>query len=133
MLFRSAEKYKQIEQSEVRFETVDTDDCSVLFVAYGTPSRIVLSVIDMLKDEGIKAGLFRPISLWPFPYEQLRKVSEQASIKAVVCVELSMGQMIDDVKIAVMDKKPIGFCGTAGGVVVTQQEIIDVAKATLGR
>lgn len=128
-----AKKYAKIEENEIRYEENNTEDAEVLFVAYGTPSRIVMSAVDILAAEGIKAGLFRPKTLWPFPMQQLRAAIMRASVKAVVCVEMSMGQMIEDVRYAALEQKPVSFCGRSGGVIPTQHEIADAAKAALGR
>jgi len=126
-------KYKAMEENEKRWQEVDTEDAEVLFVAYGTPSRIALSAAELLKADGIKAGLFRPITLWPYPMMELREAIMRPSVKAVVCVEMSMGQMIEDVRYAALDKKPVSFCGKAGGVIPTQYEIAAAARAALGR
>ena len=130
---RLAAKYKAMEENETRWEEVNTQDCEVLFVAYGTPSRITKAAIKLLEKEGIKAGLFRPITLWPFPSAALKKAATQDSVKAVVDFELSMGQMIDDVKIALEGSRPVTFVGKAGGVVPTPAEVASAAKAAIGR
>ncbi len=130
---RLAAKYKAIEENETRWEEVNTEGCEVLFVAYGTPSRITKAAIKLLEAEGIKAGLFRPITLWPFPMKQLKECANQDSVKAVVDFELSMGQMIDDVKIALEGTRPVSFVGKAGGVVPTPAEVAAAAKAAIGR
>ena len=87
----------------------------------------------MLEKEGIKAGLIRPITLWPFPMKALKDAAMQDSVKAVVDFELSMGQMIDDVKIALEGCRPVTFVGKAGGVVPTPAEVAAAAKAAIGR
>ncbi len=130
---RLAKKYKAIEENEVRWEEFNTENCEVLFVAYGTPSRITRAAIKMLEKEGIKAGLIRPITLWPFPTKALKAAATQDSVKAVVDFELSMGQMIDDVKIALEGCRPVTFVGKAGGVVPTPAEVAAAAKAAIGR
>ena len=89
--------------------------------------------LQMLEKEGIKAGLFRPITLWPFPSAQLKKAASQPTVKAVLDFELSMGQMIDDVKIALEGCRPVSFVGKAGGVVPTPAEVASAAKAAIGR
>ncbi len=104
----------------------------ILFVAYGTPSRITRAAIRLLEAEGIKAGLLRPITLWPFPSKALKQAAMQDSVKAVVDVELSMGQMIDDVKIALEGRRPVSFVGKAGGVVPTPADVAAVAKQAIG-
>lgn len=127
------EKYQEMTKNEIRYQEIDTQDAEVLLVAYGTPSRIAMSAVDYLKKDGIKAGLFRPITLWPFPEEALRKAIEHPSVKAVLCVEMSTGQMLEDVRYAALGKKPVAFCGRSGGIIPTQHEIAAAAKAALGR
>lgn len=127
------EKFQEITKNELRYEEIGTEDAEVLLVAYGTPSRIAMSAADLLAQEGIKAGLFRPITLWPFPEAQLRAAIERPSVKAVLCIEMSMGQMLEDVRYAALGKKPVAFCGRSGGIIPTQHEIAAAAKAALGR
>ena len=122
-----------MEENETRWEEVNIEGCEILFVAYGTPSRITRAAIRLLEAEGIKAGLLRPITLWPFPSKALKQAAMQDSVKAVVDVELSMGQMIDDVKIALEGCRPVSFVGKAGGVVPTPADVAAVAKQAIGR
>ena len=122
-----ADKYAEMERNEVRFETLHCDDAEVVIVAYGTPARIAISAIEVLREQGIKAGLFRPITLWPFPEKALSDLSAQPQIKALLTVEMSMGQMLDDVRLSVEGKRPISFLGHAGGVIPTVEEIIESA------
>lgn len=124
-------KYEEVKANEIRYEADIPEDCEVVFVAYGTPARLARAAVRVLKEEGINAGLFRPITLWPFPEDSLHEIATRDSVKAVVAVEMSMGQMIDDVKIAVNGVKPVGFCGKAGGIVPTPREVADAAKAAL--
>ena len=121
-------KHRQITQEIQRFETVNTKDAEVIFVAYGMVARIAQAAIKMLNQQGIKAGLFRPQSVWPFPYEALWETVNQKSVKQVVCLELSLGQLIDDVKIGVKGLKPIKFLGKVGGIVMTPDEIIEIVR-----
>lgn len=130
---RLAAKYARIEENEIRFELFNADGAEVLFAAYGTTSRLARAAIEVLKKENVKAGLFRPITLWPYPYKALHEAAAQASVKAVVTVELSAGQMIDDVRIALNGVKPVSFCGTGGGVIPTPRELADAALAAMGR
>lgn len=130
---RLQEKYRLMEQRELRFEERGCEGAEVLFVAYGSPSRIVMSAVDLLAAQGVKAGLLRPITVWPYAYERLAALSREPSVKAVVAVEMSAGQMLDDVKIAVGGCKPISFVGHTGGVIPTQHEIAAAALAALGR
>lgn len=127
------EKYDVMRAEEVRYEATIPDDADVLFVAYGTPARLAKAAIRLLAKEGITGGLFRPISLWPFPEKPLNEAASAASVKAVVTVEMSLGQLVDDVKIAVNGVKPVSLCGKAGGIVPTPREVADAALAALGR
>ena len=126
-------KYKEIEKNEIRYQEIDVDDCEVLFVAYGTTSRVCHAAMKLLADDGIKAGLFRPITLWPYPYDALKKAACKDSVKCVVDVEMSLGQMIDDVRIAIEGEKPVSFVGKAGGVVPTPRDVAEAVKKALGR
>ncbi len=125
-----ANKYKLIAEKEVDFEKYLCDDADVLIVAYGTPSRIVKSAIKSLREEGIKAGLFRPKTLVPYPYDQIHEAAK--NVKFVLCAELSMGQMIVDVKLAVNGIKPVYFYGRTGGVIFEPSEIVNAVKSHLG-
>lgn len=123
-------KYKKIEENEARYEAYSLKESEIVFCAYGTTSRIVKNAIDILQKEGIKAGLIRPITLWPFPHEAFDKVPTTA--KGIISVEMSCGQMVDDVKIASNGRWPVGFYGRSGGMVPTPQEIVNKAKEILG-
>lgn len=117
-------KYEEMEKNEKRWATYEiSEDMDVLIVAFGTVGRVALTGIQMLKEKGIKAGLFRPITLYPFPYEELRKEAMKA--KGVFVFELSTGQMLEDVKLAIMDKKPINFYGRQGGILITPEEVVE--------
>ncbi len=124
------EKYKVMEENEVKYEMYKMDEPEVVLAAYGTTARIVKNAIDALEEEGIKAGLIRPITLWPFPNKAFDQIP--ASTKAVLSVEMSTGQMIDDVKIAVNGKLPVHFYGRTGGMIPTPEAIIDKVKEILG-
>ncbi len=126
-----AEKYAEISARELKYEQIDTDDAEVIFVAYGTPSRIARAAMEKLAAQNIRAGLFRPISLWPWPYDALYEIARQRETRAFICAELSMGQMIDDVRIAVNGEKPVSFVGKAGGIIPTPQMLVDAALASL--
>jgi 2-oxoglutarate ferredoxin oxidoreductase subunit alpha len=101
-----------------------------MFVAYGTPSRIVKAAIENLKAEGIKACLFRPKTLYPFPYKALKEAAHGK--KFVLCAELSMGQMIQDVRIGLEGSVPVHFYGRAGGMVFEPKELVNAVKDHLG-
>ena len=122
-------KYEKIKKDELLYEEKNVDDAEIIFVAYGTVSRIVKEAMEKLLETGIKTGLLRPISLWPFPYVALENIPKTA--KAVISVELSMGQMIDDVKIGLAGKLPVHFLGRCGGVVISSDEIVEFTKKTL--
>ncbi|WP_298033423.1 3-methyl-2-oxobutanoate dehydrogenase subunit VorB [uncultured Dysosmobacter sp.] len=125
-------KYAEMEKNEVRWEEVQCEDAEIVITAYGTPARIALTALDTLRAEGIKAGLFRPITLWPFPEKALHTLAEQDHVKAFVDVEMSTtGQMLDDVRLAVEGRKPIRYLGRAGGVMPTVEEMIDLVKSAL--
>ena len=116
------EKYAVMEQTECRWQEEMTDDADYVIVAYGPTARSARSAVRKLRAEGIKAGLIRPITLWPFPNAPIAKAAEHA--KAFLTVEMSMGQMVDDVRLAVDGKKPVHFFGRTGGIVPTVREIM---------
>ena len=124
-----AKKYAEMETKECKWEELMLEDAEVVFVAYGTPSRIAQTAAENLRKQGIKAGVFRPITLWPFPYARLKEVASQTSVKVLVDVEMSMGQMLDDVNLAVAERKPVRFCGRYGGVIPTVSEVEAAARA----
>ena len=115
-------KYAQVGQAEVRFEERWIDDCEVLMVAYGTSARIVKGALETARSRGIKAGMLRPISLWPFPTERLRQLA--ARVHSVLVVEMSSGQMIQDVQLAVNGQAPVYFEGRMGGGVPTEAAVL---------
>ena len=116
-------KYAVMEQEECRWQEEMTDDADFVIVAYGTTARIARSAMRKLRENGVKAGLIRPITLWPFPNAPIQKAAEHA--KAFLTVEMSMGQMVDDVRLAVNGKKPVEFYGRTGGIVPTVREIVE--------
>ena len=115
-------KFDEMEKNECRWEEVNTEDAEVILVAYGTPARIALSAAEQLRAQGIKAGVLRPITVWPFPHARLRELAE-GGCKGFLAVEMSQGQMVDEVRMAVGEKKPVGFYGRCGGVVPTVSEV----------
>jgi len=120
------EKYEQITANEIRYEETATEDADIVVAAYGTVARIVKSVITMARAEGIKLGLFRPVTLWPYPYDALRALSERMDI--VLTVEMSAGQMWEDVRLAVGERAKTPFYGEMGGVVPTPRGILSEVK-----
>jgi len=119
-------KYGRITDAETRYETVDTDDADLVIAAYGTIARIAKTVVRMARAEGIKVGLFRPITLWPFPTDALRTISGTA--KTILTVEMSAGQMWEDVRLAVAERAETPFYGETGGVVPTPRSILSEVK-----
>ena len=114
-------RYEEIKKSETLVEVGVEEGDELAIVAYGTPSRIALNAIAELKEHGVKAGLIRPISLWPFPYETFQNLP--STVKNVLVVELSMGQMIEDVKLGLNGKLPVHFYGRTGGEIFLPAEI----------
>ncbi len=116
-------KYAEMARSEVRWESRETGgpDCDVLLVAYGTVARTCSQSLELAREEGVSANLFRPISLFPFPSEQLRAAALRA--KRVLVVELSEGQMVEDVRLALEGTRPVHFYGRAGGVLISAEEV----------
>ncbi|SMP69169.1 3-methyl-2-oxobutanoate dehydrogenase subunit VorB [Anoxynatronum buryatiense] len=123
-------KYQQMEKNEVRVEVFNMEEAEVVLTAYGTTARVAKNAIELLEAEGIKAGLIRPITLWPFPHQAFREIPGTA--KAILTVEMSMGQMIDDVKIANEGRLPVHFYGRSGGMCPEPQAIVDKVKEILG-
>lgn len=127
-----AAKYAEMEKNEVRWEEVQCDDAELVITAYGTPARIALTAIDILRAEGYKVGLFRPITIWPFPEKALHELAAKDHVKVFLDTEMSStGQMIDDVRLAVEGQKPIHYTGRAGGVIPAVEEIVEAAKKAL--
>ena len=119
-------RYRQIEAKEVRYEEAATEDADILIAAYGTVARIAKSVVRMARAEGIKLGLFRPITLWPFPYQPLKELADR--VKTVLTVEMSAGQMWEDVRLAVAERANTPFYGEMGGVVPTPRRILSEVR-----
>jgi 2-oxoglutarate/2-oxoacid ferredoxin oxidoreductase subunit alpha len=116
------EKYKKLKEHEVRYESINIENADLVIVAYGTVARIVKTVIQKAKKEGINIGLIRPITLFPFPEKIISKTAER--IKKFLVVEMSLGQMIEDVKLAVNGKAEVNFYGRCGGIIPTPIEIL---------
>jgi len=119
-----------MEEKEVRFESVGVEDAEIVIAAYGTTSRIAKSAIKKLREQGIKAGIIRPQSLYPFPYKAFSDLPE--NVNHVLVVEMSCGQMVEDVKLGVCGKVPVSFYGRCGGMAPSVDEIEEAAKNALG-
>lgn len=124
-------KYKKIEENEIRYEAINCDDAEYILVGYGVVSRILQGVMEQLRAEGIKAGLLRPITLFPFPTPQLEAFAESKNVKSLFVCELSAGQMVDDVRLAVNGRKPVNLHTRMGGKVPTVKEIIEKFKESI--
>lgn len=118
--------YKQIEENEVRFEEIGTDDCDYLIVAFGSMARISQKTVEIARKQGIKIGILRPITLWPFPKKEVARLAAQ--VKGILVVEINAGQMIEDVQLAATDNVKIEHFGRLGGIVPTPDEILDAFK-----
>jgi 2-oxoglutarate ferredoxin oxidoreductase subunit alpha len=125
-VWKLMEKYKKIEESEVRYETSMVDDAELLIVAYGTASRVSKAGMTLARKQNLKVGLLRPITLWPFPMKALNDLA--SGIKKILVVEMSAGQMIEDVKLAIEGKAEVLFHGRPAGGIPTEGEILDVVK-----
>lgn len=119
-------KYRDIEKKEIRFESIQTKDADIIIVAFGLVSRIAHKTIELAREEGIKVGLFRPITLFPFPCHQLQALSKKTDL--ILTVEMNSGQMLEDVKLAVNGQTPVAFYGRMGGVIPQPEEILKVLK-----
>jgi 2-oxoglutarate ferredoxin oxidoreductase subunit alpha len=116
-------KYRQIEKNEIRCEQYKVDDADVIVVAYGIAARIVRGAIEKARELGIKAGLIRPITLWPYPSDQINKAADQPRMFLVI--EMSCGQMVEDVRLAIAGKAPVVFWGRPGGGVPTVEQVLE--------
>jgi len=122
-------KYNKIEEEEVMYETFEIEDAEIVIVSYGSAARVVRNAVENLRAEGVKVGILRPITLWPFPYKAFDELTK--STKVLLAAELSQGQMIDDVKIASNGRWPVDFYGRSGGNVFATEEIENKVKEML--
>jgi 2-oxoglutarate ferredoxin oxidoreductase subunit alpha len=122
-------RYREIEKNEVLYEEFDCDDAEYIIVAFGVIARICQKVVELGRAEGIKVGLIRPITLFPFPTEKLKKHAEK--VKGMLSVEMSAGQMVEDVRLAVNGKVPVEFYGRMGGIVPSPDEVLHALKEKL--
>ncbi|MEN8118892.1 MAG: 3-methyl-2-oxobutanoate dehydrogenase subunit VorB [Bacteroidota bacterium] len=122
-------KYKEITENETRFEKINCDNADYLLVAYGSSARICQKVIQLGKEKGINIGLVRPITLWPFPSKPIREMAE--TVKGILTVEMSAGQMLEDVKLAVEGKVKVDFFGRFGGMIPAPDNVFKALKQKL--
>jgi 2-oxoglutarate ferredoxin oxidoreductase subunit alpha len=119
---RLKEKYDEIERELAQHESYMTDDAQIVLVAYGTTARICRSAVSLARQKGIRAGLLRPLTVWPFPKKAVGEAA--ASAQHLLCVEMSMGQMVDDVRLAAQARCPVSFYGRTGGMIPTPEDIV---------
>ena len=119
-------KYQEMEEKEVRFEEIQTEDAEYLFIAYGTSSRICEKSVQLARKKGIKVGLLRPITLFPFPKKRLMELAGQ--VKGMISVEMSAGQMVEDVKLAVEHTVPVIHFGRMGGIIPSPDEVVEALE-----
>lgn len=127
---RFQEKYQKIEESEVRYEETMTEDADYVLVAFGSSARICQKVVQVARQEGLKVGLVRPITLWPYPYEVIFRLAERG-VKGFLSVELNAGQMIEDVKLAVNGRCPVEHFGRMGGMLFSPDEVLNALRTKL--
>ena len=120
--FERYERYKTVEENEVRYESYRMEDAELCIVAFGIAARVSKNAIARAREKGIKVGMIRPITLWPFPKKPLAEAADQ--VKAFVSVELSMGQMIEDVELATRCKKPVLLCNRSGGMIPSVEDVL---------
>jgi len=126
-----AAKYERIEQNEVRFDEFETTDAETLLVGYGIISRILRRAVMLCRKSGMKVGLLRPISVWPFPTQRIRELC--ATAQRLLVVEMSTGQMVEDVRLAVEGRRPVAFYGRQGGQVPSSEEIVTQITKVLAK
>ncbi len=119
-------KYREVEKNEVRFETYGCEDAEYLFAAFGSCARITRKALDMARAKGIKVGIIRPQTLYPFPVDEISRLAGQ--VKGILTVEMNAGQMVEDVKLAVNGKTPVEFYGRFGGMIPTPDEILEALE-----
>jgi 2-oxoglutarate/2-oxoacid ferredoxin oxidoreductase subunit alpha len=124
-------KYRAIREKEQRYETLFLDDAKIILVAYGTMARVAISAVQALRKKGKKAGLIRPLTLWPFPEKIFRQLAEKRKKLKLLVAEMSYGQMIEDVKLAVNCRLPVEFIGRGGGGIPSEEELIKKAGSLL--
>ncbi|MGB6031912.1 MAG: transketolase C-terminal domain-containing protein, partial [Bacteroidota bacterium] len=125
------EKFRTIAAKEVRFEAIMTEDAVVLLVAYGLSARIAQKAVEMARAEGIRAGLLRPITLWPYPYDAVRSLAER--VRGILVVEMNAGQMVEDVRLGVEGRVPVSFYGRMGGIIPSPEEVLRELKQAIAK
>ncbi len=121
--FERYERYKKIEETEVMYEEYMMEDAEICIAAFGIASRVAKNAINAAREQGIKVGMIRPITLWPFPVAPFKAAADK--VKSFISVELSMGQMIEDVRLATECKKPVTLCNRAGGMIPSPEQVLE--------
>jgi 2-oxoglutarate ferredoxin oxidoreductase subunit alpha len=124
-------KQAEIEENEIRFRELMLQDAEIVVIAFGTAGRIAQSAIKTAREEGVRVGLLRPISLYPFPYERVHQLGDK--VKEILVVEMNSGQMLEDVRIGIEGRVPISFYGRPGGVVPMPDEILEEIRKVHSR
>ena len=130
MNFERYERYKQVEANETRYEEYMMDDAEICVVAFGIAARVSRNAVVEARKQGIKAGLIRPITIWPFPKDAVAKAATHC--KEIISVELSMGQMIEDIALSAQCKVPVTLCNRAGGMIPSPDQVFDAIKKAAG-
>ena len=123
------EKYKMMEETEVRYEEFDVEDADVLLVAFGLVARICEKAMHLAREKGLRVGLFRPITLYPYPSKRLAELSSK--VRGVLTVEMNAGQMLEDVRLAVEGRCPVHFKGRMGGMIPSPEEVLEAIETTV--
>ena len=123
-------KYKALEENEVRYEAIDCDDAEYVIVAFGSSARICSATVEMARAEGLKVGLLRPITLYPFPKKVLADMAKRG-VKGFLSAELNAGQMVEDVRLAVNGMAPVEHYGRQGGMMFAPDEVLNALKEKL--
>lgn len=126
---RLTKAYEEIHENEIRYEEYNMKDAEVVLFAYGTVSRVCKGAIEILKEQGVNVGLFRPVSLWPFPTKEVLAAMWQASVKWGLTVEISSGQMVEDIRLAVNGLKPVEFLGEPGSKMIMSEQVAEYVLA----
>ena len=124
------ERYKKIEETEARYEEFMMEDAEICVVAFGISARVSKNAVIAARNEGIKVGMIRPITLWPFPKASIAKAADK--VNSFISVELSMGQMIEDIKLASSCKKPVSLCNRVGGMIPSPEQVLDAIRKENG-
>lgn len=126
---RLQSRYRQMEQHEVRYEEINCEDADFIFIAFGTMARVSQKAMELAREQGIKAGLIRPVTLYPFPTDIIKEYSKK--IKGFLTVEMNAGQMVEDVRLSVCKNIPVEFYGRMGGIVPSPDEVLNALKIKL--